>query len=116
MTDVLSVTGLLDNTTLLGGSIVLSVLVTFITLFVTGRLPTPTERVNWQTTNRDWQTQLIRKDEELKEARDYIKELTNDILHQQEGIQNANRTLASLVQELPVLIYTVQELVREKGK
>jgi hypothetical protein len=100
-------------------------------LFLTGKLPTPAERKQYEDRltiqSKEHQLELdtvrtnLRKD--LDEAQSqilqkdtYIKELVKGVMAQQETIQSTNLTLSSLAQQLPVLVYAVQELVSQNKK
>lgn len=112
-----------------GGATSLGIGLVILTLFLSGKLPTPAERKQQDETIK---AEREMHEHELAEVRSnlrrdldevqaivaqkdqYIRDLVQGIMGQQDSIQSTNQTLSELTRQLPVLIYAVQQLIQDK--
>lgn len=131
---------LFGNPAFTGGAVSLGTGLIFLALFATGKLPTPKERlilqdqiktlilsyekqIDLQRASSEKEIEAVRsnlrrdlEDQQRQntESLTYTRELVAGIMTQQDGIQATNQTLSTLVQQLPVLVYAVQELINQR--
>lgn len=78
-------------------------------MFLRGTLPTRAQ-------DREKSKRIEEQDAQLLELTVYTRKLVADTLAQQESIQKVVATLATLAQQLPVLVYAVQEFVAKERR
>lgn len=121
---------ILSNPAFTGAIASLGIGTVFLALFATGRLPTPavernlrdqivSERQAHETELTAVRTNLRRDLDEVHkvnaEKDEYIRKLVDGIFEQQQSVQkDVVPTLSVLAQQVPVIIFTLQEIQRKR--
>ncbi len=81
-------------------------------------LPTQSEvatlKLELEAVRTNLRRDLDGKDKQITELNSYIRQLVQDAFNQQESVQSVTTTLASLAQQLPVLVFAVQDFVSKE--
>lgn len=84
-------------------------------LYLRGVLPTVSQDRE-KSAQIEWlKSQLDEKDKIIKERDDYNRQLVKDAFAQQESVQQITATLATFAQQLPVLVYAIQQMTQKRS-
>jgi hypothetical protein len=95
--------------TLISGATSLGIGLPILIMYLKGTLPTRAQ-------DREKTQRIAEQDAQIAEQTAYTRKLMADTLAQQETIQKVVTTLATLANQLPILVYSVQELVAKERR